>query len=86
MGIMRNGPNNGGGLAFLNWWISPEVQSYRAETYGQTVMNREVKLSEAAAAKLPDQQKLSKLVEVDYATVLQNRQAWVDRLQREVVK
>ena len=86
MGVMKGGPNNAGGSAFLNWWISPEVQSYRAETYGQTVMNREVKLSEAAAAKLPDQQKLSKLVEVDYATVLKNRMAWVDRLQREVVK
>jgi putative spermidine/putrescine transport system substrate-binding protein len=86
MGVMKGGPNHAGGLAFVNWWISPEVQSYRAETYGQTVMNREVKLSEAAAAKLPDQQKLSKLVEVDYATVLQNRQTWMERLQREVVK
>ncbi|HVM81164.1 MAG TPA: extracellular solute-binding protein [Stellaceae bacterium] len=86
MGVMKGGPNHAGGLAFVNWWISPEVQSYRAETYGQTVMNREVKLSEAAAAKLPDQQKLSQLVEVDYATVLQNRQAWMERLQREVVK
>ena len=34
--------------AFVNWWISRDVQSYRAETYGQTVMNREVTLSEAA--------------------------------------
>jgi putative spermidine/putrescine transport system substrate-binding protein len=86
MGIMKNGPNPAGAQAFLNWWISRDVQSYRAETYGQTVMNREVKLSDAAAAKLPDQEKLSKLVEVDYATVLANRQAWMDRLQREVQK
>jgi len=86
MGVMKNGPNPAGGAAFVNWWISREVQSYRAETYGQTVMNREVKLSEAAAAKLPDKEKLSQLVEVDYATVLANRQAWMDRLQREVQK
>jgi putative spermidine/putrescine transport system substrate-binding protein len=84
MGVMKNGPNPAGAFAFLNWWISRDVQSYRAETYGQTVMNREVKLSDAAAAKLPDQEKLSKLVEVDYATVLGSRLAWMDRLQREV--
>jgi putative spermidine/putrescine transport system substrate-binding protein len=83
---MKNGPNPPGAAAFVNWWISPEVQSYRAETYGQTVMNRQVKLSEAAAAKLPDKEKLAKLVEVDYATVLANRQPWMDRLQREVQK
>lgn len=86
MGVMKNGPNPEGARAFVNWWISPEVQSYRAETYGQTVMNREVKLSPAAAARLPDQEKLSKLVEIDYATVLKNRQEWVSRLQREVEK
>ena len=86
MGVMKNGPNPAGAGAFVNWWIGPEVQSYRAETYGQTVMNRQVKLSAAAAAKLPDQEKLSKLVEVDYTTVLANRQAWTDRLQREVLK
>jgi putative spermidine/putrescine transport system substrate-binding protein len=84
MGVMKNGPNPAGAAAFVNWWISPEVQSYRAETYGQTVMNREVKLSDAAGAKLPSKEKLGKLVEVDYATVLANRQAWSDRLQREV--
>ncbi len=84
MGVMKGGPNPAGARAFVNWWISPEVQSYRAETYGQTVMNREVKLSPAAAERLPDQQKLSQLVQVDYATVLKNYQAWRDRLEREI--
>ena len=84
MGVMKGGPNSAGAAAFVNWWISPEVQSYRADTYGQTVMNREAKVSDAMAAKLPSKEKLGKLVEVDYATVLANRQAWSDRLQREV--
>jgi putative spermidine/putrescine transport system substrate-binding protein len=84
MGVMKNGPNPAGAAAFVNWWISRDVQSYRAETYGQTVMNREVTLSDTAAAKLPSKDKLAQLVEVDYATVLANRQAWMDRLQREV--
>jgi putative spermidine/putrescine transport system substrate-binding protein len=86
MGVMKNGPNPAGARAFVNWWISRDVQSYRAETYGQTVMNSTVQLSPAAAAKLPSKEKLSKLVEVDYTTVLANRQAWTDRLQREILK
>jgi putative spermidine/putrescine transport system substrate-binding protein len=83
---MKNGPNLAGARAFVNWWISPEVLSYRAETYGQTVTNKEVKLSETAAALLPSKDKLAKLVEIDYFTVLKNRQAWMDRFQREVSK
>jgi putative spermidine/putrescine transport system substrate-binding protein len=86
MGIMKGGPNLAGARAFVNWWISPEVLSYRAETYGQTVTNKDVKVSEAAAAKLPSKDKLAKLVEIDYFTVLKQRQAWMDRFQREVSK
>jgi putative spermidine/putrescine transport system substrate-binding protein len=86
MGIMKGGPNLAGARAFVNWWISPEVLSHRAETYGQTVTNKEVKLSDAAAAKLPSKDKLAHLVEIDYFTVLKNRQAWVDRFQREISK
>ena len=82
MGIMKGSPNPEGARAFVNWWISPEVLSHRAETYGQTVTNTKVKLSAAAAAKLPNQEKLSTMVEIDYYTVLKNRDAWVDRFQR----
>ncbi|MBV8913121.1 MAG: extracellular solute-binding protein, partial [Acetobacteraceae bacterium] len=53
MGIMKGGPNPAGARAFVNWWVSPEVLAYRAETYGQTVTNKNVKLSAEAAAKLP---------------------------------
>jgi len=86
MGIMKNGPNLAGARAFVNWWISPEVLTHRAETYGQTVTNKEVKLSDAAAALLPSKDKLAKLVEIDYSTVLKNRASWMDRFQREVSK
>ncbi len=84
MGIMKNSPNPAGARAFVNWWISPEVLGYRAETYGNTVTNRQVKITPAAAARLPSPDKLAKMVEVDYFTVLKNRQAWMDRFQREV--
>lgn len=85
MGIMKNGPNPAGARAFVNWWISPEVLAYRAETYGQTVTNRNVHLLPEAAARLPDAAKLAHMVEINYYAVLQNRQAWVDRFQREVM-
>lgn len=84
MGIMKGAPNPDGARAFVNWWISPEVLSHRAETYGQTVTNTKVKLSAAAKAKLPNQEKLATMVEIDYFAVLKNRDAWVDRFQREV--
>ena len=86
MGIMNNGPNPTGARAFVNWWLSAQVLGYRAETYGQTVTNKEVVLSDAAAARLPSKEKMAKLVEIDYYTVLKNRPAWVDRFQREVSK
>jgi putative spermidine/putrescine transport system substrate-binding protein len=86
MGIMKGGPNLDGARAFVNWWISPEVLTYRAETYGQTVTNKDVKLSDAAAARLPSKDKLAKLVEIDYFTVLRDRQAWLERFEREVSK
>jgi putative spermidine/putrescine transport system substrate-binding protein len=86
MGVMKGAPNPEGAKAFVNWWVSPETLSHRAETYGQTVTNKKVKLSAAAAAKLPNQEKLSTMVEIDYYTVLKNRDAWVSRFQREVQK
>ena len=85
MGIMKGAPNPAGARAFVNWWLSAEVLSYRAETYGQTVTNRTVKLSPAAASHLPDAAKLSHMVEIDYFTVLQHRQEWMDRFQRELI-
>jgi putative spermidine/putrescine transport system substrate-binding protein len=85
MGIMKGGPNPAGARAFVNWWVSPDVLAYRADTYGQTVTNKDVKLSPEAAAKLPDAAKLSHMVEIDYYAVLANRQAWVDRFQRELM-
>lgn len=86
MGVMSGGPNAEGAHAFVNWWLSPEVLTYRGETYGQTVTNRDVSLSAAAAAKLPSKDRLTKLAEIDYFTVLKNRQAWMDRFIREVQK
>lgn len=85
MGIMKGAPNPAGARAFVNWWISPEVLRYRAETYGQTVTNPKAVLSAEAAAKLPDAARLSHMVEIDYYAVLANRDAWVDRFQRELV-
>ncbi len=60
--------------------------AYRGETYGQTVTNRKVTLSEAAAARLPSKERLAKLAEIDYFAVLKNRQVWTDRFLREVQK
>ncbi len=85
MGVMKNAPNPDGARAFINWWISPQVQSYRANTYGQNVMNRQATLSPSTASRLPDPAKLSHMVEIDYYAVLKDRDTWVNRFQREIM-
>jgi putative spermidine/putrescine transport system substrate-binding protein len=84
MGVMKNAPNPPGAVAFLNWWISPEVQKYRAETYSNPIMNRTVELSPAAQARVPHGAELEQLTEIDYPYVLAHRAEWTTRFQKEI--
>lgn len=84
-GVMKDAPNPAGARAFLNWWISAEVQSYRAETYSNPVMNRDVVLSADAAKRVPHGAQLEDLTQIDYAYVLAHRAAWTERFQKEVL-
>ena len=83
-GIMKNAPHPEGARVFLNWLISAKVLSYRAERFGQSPMNREVKLSGQAAERVPTGEALAGLAKVDYAHVLSQRDEWNARFQREV--
>ena len=83
-GIMQNGPNPEGARAFLNWWISAKVLSYRSETYGQSPMNKEVQLSPEAAKRVPHGDQLDKLTTIDYDYVNEQRPVWVERFEKEV--
>lgn len=83
-GIMQNAPNPDGARALLNWWISAKVLGYRAETYGQTPMNRDVTLSPEAAKRVPHGETLKKLVTLDYDYVNAQRAAWSERFDREI--
>jgi putative spermidine/putrescine transport system substrate-binding protein len=84
MGVVKNAPNPPGAVAFLNWWISPEVQKYRAETYSNPIMNRTVELSPAAQARVPHGAELEQLTEIDYVYVLAHRAEWTTRFQKEI--
>jgi putative spermidine/putrescine transport system substrate-binding protein len=84
IGLMQNGPNPEGARAFLNWWLSAKVLGYRAETYGQTPMNRDVQLSPEAAKRVPHGEQLKKLSTLDYDYVNSQRAAWTERFDREV--
>ncbi len=83
-GVMRNAPNPAGARAFLNWWVGKDVQSYRAETYSNTVMNRDVTLSADAQKRVPHGEQLEHVVEIDYPYVLAHRTEWSERFQREI--
>lgn len=83
-GIMKNAPNPKGARAFLNWLTSKEVLTYRAERFGQIPMNRTVKLTGAAAGRIPTEAEMEKLKVIDYDTVLKKRPAWNQRFDQEV--
>ena len=84
MGVIAHAPNPAGAVAFLNWWISPEVQKYRAETYSNPIMNKTVELSPAAQARVPHGAELEQLTQIDYFYVLAHRAEWSERFQKDI--
>ena len=78
-GIMKNAPNPEGAKAFLNWWLSKEVMSFRAERYGNVTMNTEVTANPIPVAALNDMQR------IDYAEVNARRADWIKVFEREVL-
>ncbi|HZS82948.1 MAG TPA: extracellular solute-binding protein [Stellaceae bacterium] len=83
-GIMQNAPNPEGARVFLNWLISEKVLTYRAERFGQSPMNRDVKLSGEAAQRVPTGEALNGLAKIDYEYVLAHRDEWNARFEREI--
>jgi putative spermidine/putrescine transport system substrate-binding protein len=83
-GVMQNAPNPEGARAFLNWLISEKVLKYRAERFGQTPMNREVKVTGAAAERVVSGKDVEKLAVIDYEYVATQRAAWDARFEREI--
>ena len=71
--------------AFINYLLEPEVQEQLAETQGFGPVNREVKLPEKVAARVPyGEEQVGKLIAVDWDTINKNRQEWTQRWAREI--
>lgn len=83
-GVMKNAPNPEGANILLNWLISEKVLTYRAERFGNTPMNREVKVSDAAKDRVLSGNQLTSLVKLDYEKVLAQRAEWNARFEREI--
>lgn len=83
-GVMKNGPNPAGANVLLNWLIGEKVLTYRAERFGNTPMNREVKVTGEAAKRVLMGDDLKKLVKLDYQAVLAQRADWNARFEREI--
>ena len=83
-GIMEGAPNPECANEFLNWLISEEVLTYRAERFGQSPMNTEVKLAGEAGERVVAGEALDALSTVDYGYVSTVRDEWNERFQREV--
>lgn len=83
-GIMQGAPNPEGARVLLNWLISEKVLHYRAERFGQTPMNRDVKLTGEAAERVVSGKDFDRLAVIDYDYVGTQRAAWNARFEREV--
>lgn len=83
-GVMKNAPNPEGANVLLNWLISEKVLTYRAERFGNTPMNRDVKVSDTAKERVLTGDQLTTLVKLDYEKVLAQRAEWNARFEREI--
>jgi putative spermidine/putrescine transport system substrate-binding protein len=83
-GVVQNSPNPEGARVFLNWLISAKVLGYRAERFGQTPMNRDVKLTGDSAQRVVSGKDIEKLAVIDYEYVASQRAAWSARFEREI--
>jgi putative spermidine/putrescine transport system substrate-binding protein len=82
---VQGGPQPKLAQAFIQHLVSPEVQSILATANGWGPVNKQVKLTPEAAAKViygPDQ--VNKLVSVDYKIINPNMPDWTKRWNREV--
>jgi ABC-type Fe3+ transport system substrate-binding protein len=82
-GIMQGAPSPEGAQIFLNWLISEKVLKYRAERFGQTPMNRDVKVAGEHAQRVVSGKDVDKLAVIDYEYVATQR-APGTRFEREV--
>jgi putative spermidine/putrescine transport system substrate-binding protein len=82
---VQGGPQPKLAQAFIQHLVSPEVQTILATANGWGPVNKQVKLSPEAAAKViygPEQ--VSKLVPMDYKIINPNMPEWTKRWNREV--
>jgi putative spermidine/putrescine transport system substrate-binding protein len=83
-GVMKNAPNPEGANALLNWLIGEKVLTYRAERFGNTPMNRDVKVTGENKDRVLTGDQLNSLVKLDYEKVLAQRADWNARFEREI--
>jgi putative spermidine/putrescine transport system substrate-binding protein len=84
IGAMKAAPNPEGAAVLVNWMIGEKVLGYRAERFGNTPMNREVKVQGEAAKRVLTGDELKSLVKLDYEKVLSHRSEWNARFEREI--
>lgn len=70
---------------FIQYLLTPEVQTLQAQASGLGPVNRTVKLAPEIAARVPyGPEQVAKLIGIDWATINQHRQEWTERWNRTV--
>ncbi|MEI2417639.1 ABC transporter substrate-binding protein [Orrella sp. JC864] len=70
--------------AFVQYLVSPEVQTLLASSYGYGPVNRKAQAQDDPNVPLPIGERAEKLIVIDWDTVNQNRDAWNRRWTREI--
>lgn len=84
MGVMKGAPNPEGAQAFINWFVSPGVMTYRVATFNNLTLTKGVEPPAEVAKRLPTPAQVGAATEADYAKMLARREEWVRRFQRDV--
>lgn len=70
---------------FIQYLLSPEVQTIQAQAIGLGPVNKTVQLTPEVAPRVPyGPEQISKLVAMDWATINQHRTEWTERWNRSV--
>jgi putative spermidine/putrescine transport system substrate-binding protein len=84
-GITENAPNPTGAAVLLNWIIGKDLLTYRAEKYGNTPLNTQVKIEGPAAKQVVQGDQLNSLLQINYQEAMKRRNDWVQRFEREIL-
>ena len=83
--IIKGSPNKAAAEKFLDYYLSAPVQEKQAAHFGETPVVKNATIPQDIPYKLVPAEKFEQLIVYDASKIAQNRAAWMERFQEEVV-